>query len=96
MKASVGGMLSSLKPHQAQQQSSPRGGQAPSDGAAPMAAGAAAGGGFSGVERSLGSGGGAPPPLTSLDDRQGQPVKVQVSAQSGQLLSFWVVLCSCA
>lgn len=77
MKASVGGMLSSLKPQQAQQDS-PRGGQPPGDSAGPMAAGAAAGGGFSGVERSVGSGGGAPPPLASLDDQQGQPVKVQV------------------
>ncbi len=94
VKASVGGMLSSLKPQQAQQQSSPRGGQPPGDGAAPMAAGAAAGGGggFSGVERSVGSGGGAPPQLTSLDDRQGQPVKVQVSALLGcSLVHCWLV-----
>lgn len=72
VKASVGGMLSSLK----QQQQSPRGSSPPDAAAAAPAAG---GGGFSGVERSVGSGGGAPPPLTTLDDRQGQPVKVQVS-----------------
>ncbi|PSC74579.1 signal transducer [Micractinium conductrix] len=66
VKASVGGMLSNLK------QGSPRGGTGGPEGSGP----------FLGTVSPCGGSGSSPPPSLAFDDRQGQPVKVQVYRKS--------------
>lgn len=83
VKASVGGMLNSLKPGSPGAQRG--GGSGPGSPGGADGAGATSAPGFSGrVEHSVGSGSGPPGAASVLDDRQGQPVKVQVGAAAGQ------------
>lgn len=82
-------MLSSLKtassPGQSARGSGGGGGSGPGSpgGGEPGGGSAGAALGYSGVERSVGSGSGPPGALSVTDDRQGQPVKVQVGAGGG-------------